>query len=400
MNDTSPPNLRAWYGPAAPECCLANRSQARKCSERLQKSLDTALRNRLNGRGSTIYSTVWKQHTTPLGRTISRLRASALRTSGKGLTSEPSTLNGWPTPTANSKSQPETERGLKTLAGVTALSGWPTASARDWKDTAGMATTGVNPDGSERTRLDQLPRTAQLSGWATPVVQQANGTPERFLERKRESMARGSQSMGICLSDLNMQVQAFAGWPTPTAASQGSGESPEARKARGFNPGLSPMEAACLAGWPTPNTMTGGQTSRGGDRKGEPLMLGVVQLCQWTTEDGPARLTARGELLTGCSAGMESGGQLRPAHSRWLMGFPSIWDEAAILVRMREVGAASQKASLKKKSGSRLAKSNTPAPRGSRATATRSTLGLRQSSSARSLTLYEVALMNCLDNHL
>ncbi len=35
-----------------------------------------------------------------------------------------------------------------------------------------------------------------LAGWATPVVQQANGTPERFLERKRESMARGSQSMG------------------------------------------------------------------------------------------------------------------------------------------------------------------------------------------------------------
>lgn len=39
-----------------------------------------------------------------------------------------------------------------------AFSFWPTASARDWKDTDGMAETGTNPDGSKRNRLDQLPR--------------------------------------------------------------------------------------------------------------------------------------------------------------------------------------------------------------------------------------------------
>jgi hypothetical protein len=36
-------------------------------------------------------------------------------------------------------------------------------SARDWKDTLGMSETGVDPDGSIRTRLDQLPRQAQLA---------------------------------------------------------------------------------------------------------------------------------------------------------------------------------------------------------------------------------------------
>jgi hypothetical protein len=38
-----------------------------------------------------------------------------------------------------------------------------TPSARDWKDTSGMSESGVDPDGSIRTRLDQLPRQAQLA---------------------------------------------------------------------------------------------------------------------------------------------------------------------------------------------------------------------------------------------
>jgi hypothetical protein len=38
-----------------------------------------------------------------------------------------------------------------------------TPSAKDWKDTSGMSESGVDPDGSTRTRLDQLPRQAQLA---------------------------------------------------------------------------------------------------------------------------------------------------------------------------------------------------------------------------------------------
>lgn len=37
---------------------------------------------------------------------------------------------------------------------------WPTASARDWKNTPGMAIEGTNPDGSTRQRQDQLARVA------------------------------------------------------------------------------------------------------------------------------------------------------------------------------------------------------------------------------------------------
>jgi hypothetical protein len=42
------------------------------------------------------------------------------------------------------------------------VAGWATPSSRDWKDTAGMATAGVNPNGSIRMRVDQLPRQARL----------------------------------------------------------------------------------------------------------------------------------------------------------------------------------------------------------------------------------------------
>jgi len=77
-------------------------------------------------------------------------------------------LTGWPTP-----QRADALRGAETLetkaargagglnlSDASRLVGWVTPAGRDWKDTPGMATTGVNPDGSRRKRLDQLPRKA------------------------------------------------------------------------------------------------------------------------------------------------------------------------------------------------------------------------------------------------
>ena len=121
--------------------------------------------------GSTLYRLTWKQRTTPAGRSIPALRASVPRTSDKGCT-------GWPTPTGNSYTgagsgnragrHRSAEAGHSTgnparafnsksrLEDIVFLTGWVTPSARDWKDTPGMAT--ERPDG--RNRTDQLPRQA------------------------------------------------------------------------------------------------------------------------------------------------------------------------------------------------------------------------------------------------
>jgi len=57
---------------------------------------------------------------------------------------------------------------------ITAVKGggyWPTASARDWKDTPGMAR--GRPDG--KTRVDQLARAIYAKMWPTPTVNMVTG---------------------------------------------------------------------------------------------------------------------------------------------------------------------------------------------------------------------------------
>jgi hypothetical protein len=72
-----------------------------------------------------------------------------------------------------------------------------------------MATTGINPDGTVRNRVDQLPRQAALVGWATPQARDhfPAHSPEYIAAKKAE---------GHGMANLNDQA-ALAGWATPRA---------------------------------------------------------------------------------------------------------------------------------------------------------------------------------------
>lgn len=124
-------------------------------------------------------------------------------------------------------------------------------------------------------------------------------------------------------------------WQTPTVCSIGARSTQsmqkrtEVRKKTGRNstaPGnLAEQISLYLTAWPTPTTR---DHKDGKECPNVPLnsLLGRVV---WQA-DQPIRITGSGQVLTGSDAGMESSGQLNPAHSRWLMGFPPEWDACAV----------------------------------------------------------------------
>ena len=204
----------------------------------LQSFLENKLLARTRSLGSTLYKLTWKGWITPLGVCRFRLRASVPRTSATAFSGLPMDL-----------------------------AGWVTATSRDWKDTPGMV---AQRDGKDRN--DQLPRQAYLAGWPT-VTCNVNNQPET--ERGLETLAGKVK---------------LTGWPTCTAT----------------------------------DAIKEGNVSY---RPGAAGLSETIDLLRNSPQ--PARLTASGELLIGSSAGMESGGQLRPEHSRWLMGLPPEWDDCA-----------------------------------------------------------------------
>jgi hypothetical protein len=254
------------YGQSSPDLFV---------SADLQQSLENRLRQRLAVNGSPEYDLIWKQWDIESGPRICALRASARRTSGRDCGG----LDGWPkTPQASDgeggvmEIRPGTTGKYK-LRDYAATAGWPTASSRDHKDTPGMSETGANPDGSERKRLDQLPRVSQLT---TPA--QSGGPAE---------MGSGEGCRG--------------GWQTPKSSDC---------KSPGKSRDVHLKHQAEAAGYPTPRTISGGGESA--ERKQE--------LVRTTSGGGDIQAMAETFRMPDMT-----GWKLNPLFSLWLMGYPAEW---------------------------------------------------------------------------
>ena len=113
-------------------------------------------------------------------------------------------------------------------------------------------------------------------------------------------------------------VSKLSNWPTTTTRDHKDGSQCD-------NVPLNALlgRVAWLASWPTPlvndelgsTHCYGPKTKDGSERK------------RFWKLPGAANLT--GPDATGSPAATASGGQLNPAHSRWLMGYPTEWDDCA-----------------------------------------------------------------------
>ena len=206
----------------------------------------------------------------------------AQRASGHRTSGNGST--GWPTPIRSEDQRGRRKQDGKRGAMISeVLRGWQIPTVNDAK---GSDYT-YSQENHEKPFL-KLPGEAKLAGWATPTKDEAGGTPERFLARK-EAL---NGACGVSLTALNLQVQTVAGWVSPQAA----------------------------------------------DANGSGIHQHTSSLCQQT------RSKVSGQPATGSPASTENRGQLNPAHSRWLMGFPKSWDDCAQIA----LGASKKRSQMPK----------------------------------------------------
>lgn len=281
-------------------------------SAALQSSLESRLKRRLDGAGSTLFSLTWNRKATPAGRPYFQLAASGRRTSG-------SDFGSWPTPVANDTNRsleawqahiqrrgrnPASE--LDSLQVAVQLASWPTPNAQEF---------GIKDQERLKARRQECKAAVMLSGWATPRSTEAGhstGNPERAHDGKsrledqvflphwatptsRDWKDGGSSLENVPVNALMGRQALLANWPTPRAAEKND------RQSRHGKDYLTMTGAAKLSAWSTPRANKWGFPDAHGSQE-QPLPA-----------SGPTQNVSHAQT--------EKPGQLDPDHSRWVMGY-------------------------------------------------------------------------------
>lgn len=188
-------------------------------------ALASSLGNRLRrlSTGSTLYRLIWKERVTGSGRLIPALRASVLRTSGRG-------YGGWPTPRVSddNMSRMGAEASMRemarpnsgsSLALTVVLTGWPTTGAAD-------ATRRAPESPEQKAKRGRTGMTlldiAALAGWKTPATTEPGVSLSRLLDKDGNPWTPGQraydkQTGRVAQTGLGHMAQAAFG-PTPTGS--------------------------------------------------------------------------------------------------------------------------------------------------------------------------------------
>lgn len=367
-----------WGEDKIAEIAQAMRTMRRKPSNDLQARLEGKLKATISLDCSPEYTLQWGERYSPGGLRIPILKARARRPAST--LSEQALLSGWPTCKStdgdNGLRSPEgaeaefrckgTGADLPTVAN---LAGWPTPEAgafgtadverlqarREevkarhgngngfgltlhqacllWLSPSTSGPSSPSTGSESRGGLDPKPSesTPSLAGWATPTAQDGSNARNETAQRSTEGH-HGGQTLVDLVEGLPL-----AGWGTPSAT-DGKGDSPANRdRADGrLRTQAAQTGGLPLAGWATPKATESSASAESTEARAARARL-KYEAGEYGANSGPpsmndlnyqARLTAPGTTTESSPAGTGSTGGLvlNPAHSRFLMQFPEMWD--------------------------------------------------------------------------